>query len=223
MRRRHVVIVGALIAALVTVALAAQAFGASTIRLVVNGQEIKPDVAPRLIDGRAMVPVRWVAEALGSEVRWDAQNRSVIVNQPPDVWSDTLDTQVINPMKWVEVRSLLSRFYLAWEWHDYEGFKQLVTDDFPQTFLPGIGGHYPNLMDWQIQDGRMVDEDHLQLRVYEIYEYYGRELYAYVDDVTVDLRQLKVSRVDSVGGRLELSSVTLFNGLTFTNPEEAGP
>ncbi len=68
----------------------------------------------------------------------------------------------------------------------------------------------------------MVDEDQLQLRVYEVYEYYGRELYAYVDDVPVDLRQLKVSSVDSVGGRLELSSVRLFNGLTFARPCSLG-
>ncbi|MBC7347611.1 MAG: copper amine oxidase N-terminal domain-containing protein, partial [Clostridia bacterium] len=36
------------------------------IKLVVNDREIKPDVPPQLIGGRVMVPVRWVAEALGA-------------------------------------------------------------------------------------------------------------------------------------------------------------
>ena len=49
------------------------------IRLVVDGREILPDVAPRLIDGRVMVPLRWVAEALGARVEWDETTRTVIV------------------------------------------------------------------------------------------------------------------------------------------------
>ena len=50
-------------------------FAASPIKLIVNGQEIKPDVPPQIINGRTMVPVRWVAEALGANVQWDANNK----------------------------------------------------------------------------------------------------------------------------------------------------
>ncbi|TDA70332.1 MAG: copper amine oxidase N-terminal domain-containing protein [Clostridia bacterium] len=59
---------------LVTVALAA-----SPLKLIVNGREIRPDVPPRLINGRTMVPVRWVAEALGAQVDWDHANNLVTI------------------------------------------------------------------------------------------------------------------------------------------------
>ncbi|MBE3586356.1 MAG: copper amine oxidase N-terminal domain-containing protein [Thermoanaerobacter sp.] len=36
------------------------AFADNPIKLFVNGQEIKPDVPPQLINGRTMVPIKWV-------------------------------------------------------------------------------------------------------------------------------------------------------------------
>lgn len=44
------------------------------LKLLVDGQEIEADVPPQIINGRTMVPVRWVAEALGAEVSWDGKN-----------------------------------------------------------------------------------------------------------------------------------------------------
>ncbi|WP_244262691.1 stalk domain-containing protein [Thermoanaerobacter siderophilus] len=34
------------------------AFANSTIKLIVNGSEIKPDVPPQIINGRTMVPIK---------------------------------------------------------------------------------------------------------------------------------------------------------------------
>ena len=42
-----------------------------TIRLFVNNQEVVPDVPPVIIDGRVMVPARFIAEPLGATVEWD--------------------------------------------------------------------------------------------------------------------------------------------------------
>ena len=53
----------------------------TTIRLFVAGKEITPDVPPQIIDGRAMVPVRFVAEALGADVEWDSKTYTVIINK----------------------------------------------------------------------------------------------------------------------------------------------
>lgn len=47
------------------------------IRLVINGQEIKTDVPPQMIDGRVMVPARYVAEPLGATVEF--KDNSVII------------------------------------------------------------------------------------------------------------------------------------------------
>lgn len=49
------------------------------IRLIINGQEIETDVPPQMIDGRVMVPARFVAEPLGATVEWDEDSSSVII------------------------------------------------------------------------------------------------------------------------------------------------
>lgn len=60
------------------------ALASDPVKLFVNGKEIKPDVGPRLIDGRVLVPVRWVAEALGADVEWDQGSKSVIISTKPE-------------------------------------------------------------------------------------------------------------------------------------------
>ncbi|MBC7325424.1 MAG: copper amine oxidase N-terminal domain-containing protein, partial [Moorella sp. (in: Bacteria)] len=59
------------------------ALGNNPIRLVVNGQEIKPEVPPQIIHERVMVPVRWAAEALGAGVEWEEATRTVKIEAPP--------------------------------------------------------------------------------------------------------------------------------------------
>ncbi len=51
-----------------------------SITLVVNGQTLSPDVPPQLVQNRTMVPVRWVAEALGATVDWDEAHQTVRVD-----------------------------------------------------------------------------------------------------------------------------------------------
>jgi len=66
--------------ALAVVALSAAAWAAlgnNPIKLVVNGQEIKPEVPPQIINERVVVPVRWVAEALGAHVEWGDRSNTV--------------------------------------------------------------------------------------------------------------------------------------------------
>ena len=45
--------------------------------MTVNGARTEMDVAPTIIDGRTLVPVRFVSEAFGTEVEWDAGARTV--------------------------------------------------------------------------------------------------------------------------------------------------
>ncbi len=47
---------------------------------LVNGRISGFDTATQLIDNHVYVPVRFISEALGHEVKWDANNRTVIVN-----------------------------------------------------------------------------------------------------------------------------------------------
>ncbi len=41
------------------------------------------DVSPRLIDGRIMVPLRWLAEGIGVPVYWDAATGTVFLRFVP--------------------------------------------------------------------------------------------------------------------------------------------
>ena len=77
MRKKWLIFFGAVF---LVIALTTVGFAASPIKLIVNGQEIKPDVPPQLINGRTIVPVRCVAEALGADVQWDEQQRIVRVD-----------------------------------------------------------------------------------------------------------------------------------------------
>lgn len=66
--------------------------GETTIQLtegspeaMVNGEKVTLDVAPFIVSGRMMVPVRFVAEQIGLHVDWDQETRTVLINShPPD-------------------------------------------------------------------------------------------------------------------------------------------
>jgi len=50
--------------------------------MFVDDHEITIDTSPSLINGRTLVPVRAVAEGLGTEVDWDTSTRTVIITSP---------------------------------------------------------------------------------------------------------------------------------------------
>ena len=52
-------------------------FAASEIKVTLNGKNIKFDVAPEIIDGRTMVPLRAIFEAMGAEIEWDGDTQTV--------------------------------------------------------------------------------------------------------------------------------------------------
>jgi hypothetical protein len=61
---------------------------ASSIRLTVgeriayvNGSPVQLDVAPEIVNGMTLVPLRFLAEALGSEVKWDGAERKITLSQ----------------------------------------------------------------------------------------------------------------------------------------------
>ncbi|ADI01927.1 copper amine oxidase N-terminal domain-containing protein [Syntrophothermus lipocalidus] len=82
MGKKWLAVTGAVV---LTLALAAGAFAANPIKLIVNGQEIKPDVPPQIVNGRIMVPIRWVVEALGAGVQWEQSSEGNIVKITAEV------------------------------------------------------------------------------------------------------------------------------------------
>jgi N-acetylmuramoyl-L-alanine amidase len=46
----------------------------------VNGREVQLDVPPEIAGGRTMVPLRFVAENMGADVKWENPSRTVYIN-----------------------------------------------------------------------------------------------------------------------------------------------
>ena len=46
----------------------------------VDGEEVTPEVPQQIIEGRFMLPLRAVGEAIGANVDWDAETKTVIIN-----------------------------------------------------------------------------------------------------------------------------------------------
>ncbi|MBS4872739.1 MAG: copper amine oxidase N-terminal domain-containing protein [Peptoniphilus sp. oral taxon 375] len=73
-------------------------YGASTIKIQLNGKEIKGDVAPQVKSERTFVPLRFVSEALGYKVDWFQEDQSVSIakgQKQIKLWlgKKTLDSQ----------------------------------------------------------------------------------------------------------------------------------
>ncbi len=48
--------------------------------ITINGEDVEMDSAAMIIDGRTYAPARYVAEAFGYDVSWDAEAKEVIIN-----------------------------------------------------------------------------------------------------------------------------------------------
>jgi hypothetical protein len=79
----------------------AAASSSKTIDVLFNVNDVKinniskmPEQAPFIYNGSTYVPLRYIAENLGSEVRWDSQNQTVVINSKQDNCSPsgTFDT-----------------------------------------------------------------------------------------------------------------------------------
>ena len=66
------------------------AFGYSAVNMVVtpgldtatiDGEEVSLDAAAKIINGRVMVPVRFVAESLGFDVVWNSEDRTISIGE----------------------------------------------------------------------------------------------------------------------------------------------
>ena len=71
--------------------------GISTINREINGvdSKIEMDVAPYIRDGRTMLPIRYVAEALGFDVEWNRSTRTVVLKDNNTRVEISVDTNKI--------------------------------------------------------------------------------------------------------------------------------
>lgn len=60
-----------------------------------NGEDIKLDIPARIIDGRTLVPLRFISESLGCNVEWDQDTKTVNIETSYDWIADENLEQVI--------------------------------------------------------------------------------------------------------------------------------
>ncbi|MCL2588496.1 MAG: stalk domain-containing protein [Oscillospiraceae bacterium] len=73
-----------LLAVFLLFGLAAPVSAAREVSVVLDGTPLTFDVAPQIVQGRTMVPVRGIFEALGAEVEWDSATRTVTATAEND-------------------------------------------------------------------------------------------------------------------------------------------
>ena len=102
------------------------------IKIYVNGKKVESDVAPVIIEDRTLVPVRAIFEAIGAEVSWDAETKTVssvkdeaVVTMQigsknifiDDVMKEIdVPAQIINDRTLVPVRAVSESYGLTVEW-----------------------------------------------------------------------------------------------------------
>jgi hypothetical protein len=73
--------------------------GIGNVFINVNGVNTEMDVAPVIIDGRTLVPARFVSEALGSDVTWDGNTRTVFITS---ILGDEWENWFLIDWDWIE-------------------------------------------------------------------------------------------------------------------------
>ncbi len=103
------------------------------IKVLLDGQEIEFDVPPRIIDGRTLVPVRAIFEALGAKVDWRESYQSIIAYRD--------GTEIIMPVggntikKHAWPHSDYSSLDTIIEWKSYESGSIYTELDVPPMII----------------------------------------------------------------------------------------
>jgi len=64
--------------------------------IFINGKKIKSDVLPKIIDGRTLVPARAIFEAMGAEVDWEEETKTVLINMNNTIISVRIGDKTIS-------------------------------------------------------------------------------------------------------------------------------
>ena len=118
----------------------------SNISLQINGSEISAEVPPTVIDGRTMVPVRAIFEAVGANIDFDAETKTITAKKGDATVNMTVGTKVATvnnkevqldaPAVIVNGRTLAPARFVA------ETFGYTVQWDSENKIVKIIGGEY---------------------------------------------------------------------------------
>lgn len=96
-----------------------------TVQAILQGREEKLDAAPRVVDGRLLVPLRFIARVTGAGVRWDPSTRTVTVTSPNATLPKTIPLSreecrkayaILELDRFYDIRNAYNRIFLTKEW-----------------------------------------------------------------------------------------------------------
>lgn len=92
----------------------------------INGVSQYADAAPQIVEGRTMLPIRPISEALGGTLYWDGTTADASIDTPaPDASAPTIPDTVPYQARW-----LVEKYYVhsegtgvgSWMWDESSGF-----------------------------------------------------------------------------------------------------
>lgn len=85
------------------------AFADVEITATVNGEKLIFDVPPTIVDNRTMVPIRAVCEALGADVYWHGETKSIIIVKNDTKLYLAIDHPYLESMNCVDFADLVAQ------------------------------------------------------------------------------------------------------------------
>lgn len=208
MKKKLVISLFAIVIALT--AAVGMVFAKGAIKIVVNGEQIKSDVAPQMSNNRVMVPISFISKALGADVSWDQKNQTVSIKSnksdvQEDVWNQNLD---ISSSSWSQVKNLIALYIAGFDTRDDELIKSISVEGF--DMIP-IGGMYPSIIDYEIVDAQQSKET-LKVRVRVIIQ----EEKLFGEEWDIEIAQGKIKSMN-IAKLFDVNEYTVFPGLTYHN------
>lgn len=141
----------------------------------VNGQGVKLDVPALIVNGRTLVPLRFLGEAFGREVAWNSDTRtaSIITPQPSRREFTFQNIAIGDSQQWITrnlgepARKDLSEYGFYWYIYnnDYQNYIQVGIQDGRVVAL------YTNAPNWETKKGVQIGTPRQRVR-----ESYGQPL-----------------------------------------------
>ena len=96
-------------------------------KAIVNGMTVNLDVAPKSVNGNTLVPLRFVGEAAGSDVRWDKNSNVITINSNGNIDVGVVDQKPEGPKIEKDIPELKSNAEI--EYKDREKTKVTIEAD----------------------------------------------------------------------------------------------
>jgi len=135
----------------------ASSHAAASVALEVNGQTIWPDVPPKIVGGRVMVPIRWIAEALGADVEWDAGRQTVIIFTDGERVEIPAGSVIVQGRTLVPIRAVAEALGARVIWHPDKRIVQIIKR--PARLGPANYLLFSNTKGWGISQYPGTTED----------------------------------------------------------------